>query len=169
MLGLHFSLMSGKRSRFTCARDAKIIELVEQGKSWETIGRIMGADPKTCQSRYEDYLAPGGKKNIWTHHDDEQLRQVVKEMQQNGQMKSENCWTMVKFKLHWDRSVLMIKKRYEELVEGEVEEEEEMIEEEESEAELGERKNPIEQIQVWIEVVRKALENISIQLGKLNN
>ena len=57
--------MSGKRSTFTCARDAKILELVDQGKNWETIGRLMGTDPETCKSRYEDYLAPGGKKNIW--------------------------------------------------------------------------------------------------------
>ncbi|KAG9306937.1 hypothetical protein G9A89_004036 [Geosiphon pyriformis] len=76
-------LAQPKRGRWTKEEDEKLLNLVQShGKKWTEISHIIQRLPRSIQSHYNNYLAPGIKRSRWTN---EEFQQLAKAFQVHGE------------------------------------------------------------------------------------
>jgi hypothetical protein len=70
-----------KLAPFTVEEDAKVLELVRKGKSWQEIASALTKrKARQVHERYINYLSPDLKTGAWTEEEDAQLVRLVKEL-----------------------------------------------------------------------------------------
>lgn len=94
------------RHKFTKEEDQKLLSLVNQyGKNcWSFVAQNMdGLTARQCRERYQDYLTPGIRNEVWTSEEELLLQQKVAEYGQKWTTiaKFFNSRTDVNIKNHW--------------------------------------------------------------------